>query len=136
IWSPTTAATRCWWWTKRPGPTRSITTSTVPRVPRAPATTSARTKCSSALRGANRESVGGFHDRAAASVARMRSLTLLLTVALAAGGCFNPNKGCQPKTCQELGKSCGTVDDGCGAALACGSCAGGESCGADNVCAS
>ncbi len=43
---------------------------------------------------------------------------------------------CQPTTCEELGKNCGVVADGCGDLLDCGSCSGGEECGilAANVC--
>jgi hypothetical protein len=41
-----------------------------------------------------------------------------------------------PKTCQQLGKNCGTVDDGCGGKVQCGSCVAPEVCGGggDNVC--
>lgn len=35
---------------------------------------------------------------------------------------------CTPKTCSELGRSCGAVDDGCGKPLACGSCTGSLQC--------
>jgi hypothetical protein len=44
--------------------------------------------------------------------------------------------GCQPTTCDELGKNCGQVADGCGGLLDCGSCADGSSCGivTANVC--
>lgn len=45
---------------------------------------------------------------------------------------------CAPKSCVELQKNCGTVDDGCGGVLQCGNCeAPGESCGGagtSNVC--
>lgn len=43
---------------------------------------------------------------------------------------------CVPATCQELGKNCGTLPDGCGGTLYCGACATGTVCGAQspNVC--
>jgi hypothetical protein len=40
---------------------------------------------------------------------------------------------CQPLTCADAGKSCGTVSDGCGGTLDCGSCGTGASC-ENNVC--
>lgn len=43
-------------------------------------------------------------------------------------------QSCQPKTCAELGKDCGVVDDGCGGSLTCGTCGAWYSCGDDNVC--
>ncbi len=36
---------------------------------------------------------------------------------------------CTPKTCEELGKNCGSVADGCGNLLECGKCGSGELCG-------
>ena len=36
---------------------------------------------------------------------------------------------CTPKSCQQLNATCGTIDDGCGNPLACGSCAGFLTCG-------
>ena len=39
--------------------------------------------------------------------------------------CIN---SCIPKTCSQLGKTCGGVSDGCGGSLNCGSCASGSSC--------
>ncbi|HZZ84461.1 MAG TPA: hypothetical protein VFE30_07975 [Anaeromyxobacteraceae bacterium] len=41
---------------------------------------------------------------------------------------------CTPVTCAQAGKTCGAISDGCGGAIACGSCPSGESCGATNVC--
>lgn len=35
---------------------------------------------------------------------------------------------CRPKSCAELGLSCGSADDGCGNSLGCGSCPGGLTC--------
>jgi len=40
---------------------------------------------------------------------------------------------CAPATCQALGKNCGTIADGCGGSLDCGTCAAGLLCSA-NVC--
>ena len=40
---------------------------------------------------------------------------------------------CVPKTCSQLGKTCGTTDDGCGTILNCGNCATGKKC-TNNVC--
>jgi hypothetical protein len=45
---------------------------------------------------------------------------------------------CEPRTCLEAGAECGTIDDGCGDPLVCGTCTGGEICGAGgqpNTCA-
>ncbi|PKN29725.1 MAG: tryptophan synthase alpha chain, partial [Deltaproteobacteria bacterium HGW-Deltaproteobacteria-20] len=36
---------------------------------------------------------------------------------------------CVPKTCDQLGAECGSVPDGCGGKVSCGTCAGGETCG-------
>ena len=41
------------------------------------------------------------------------------------GACIIP---CVPKTCEELGKQCGTWEDGCGNQLDCGECGEGENC--------
>lgn len=41
------------------------------------------------------------------------------------GGEGKDDKGtpaCQPKTCAQLGKTCGTTDDGCGGGINCGTC--------------
>ncbi len=43
------------------------------------------------------------------------------------------SSACQPLTCADAGKSCGTVSDGCGGTLDCGSCGTGASCD-NNVC--
>ena len=52
-----------------------------------------------------------------------------------AGGCT----ACTPKTCTQLGVNCGTVSDGCGNTLNCGSCTAPQTCGGGgtpNVCGS
>ena len=40
---------------------------------------------------------------------------------------------CTPLTCAMLGSNCGTIGDGCGGTLSCGTCATGMSCGAGGV---
>lgn len=50
--------------------------------------------------------------------------------------CVSPNvgTGCVPKTCEELGVTCGPAGDGCGGILEnCGTCAAGQQCGADGM---
>ncbi|XXX78361.1 hypothetical protein WMF30_06280 [Sorangium sp. So ce134] len=41
--------------------------------------------------------------------------------------------GCVPTSCAIEGKSCGSIEDGCGSEIACGDCAEGETC-VDGVC--
>jgi len=41
--------------------------------------------------------------------------------------------GCMPTSCEARGAECGTIDDGCGVALSCGSCTGEELCGGDGT---
>ncbi|MBI3073043.1 MAG: hypothetical protein HYY84_13095, partial [Deltaproteobacteria bacterium] len=50
----------------------------------------------------------------------------------ASGKCYQA-KCCQATTCAVAGKNCGTIDDGCGGVLNCGSCGAGQLCVA-NVC--
>lgn len=40
-----------------------------------------------------------------------------------------PDAVCMPSTCVQLGAECGTVKDGCGGALECGTCPTGKTCG-------
>ncbi len=47
----------------------------------------------------------------------------------AAGANSSSSTMCTPKTCAELGASCGTLLDGCGASLDCGTCSAPETCG-------
>jgi len=50
----------------------------------------------------------------------------------------NPDGGCTPKTCVDLGADCGKALDGCGNLIDCGSCQTGQGCGVGgtpNVCA-
>ena len=42
------------------------------------------------------------------------------------------NPPCVPATCQKLGANCGTLPDGCGQTITCGTCKAGEVCGANN----
>ena len=48
------------------------------------------------------------------------------------GNCAAPDAGCVPRTCADLGATCGSVSDGCGGMLDCG-CAIGEVC-CDGAC--
>ncbi|MDD5193629.1 MAG: hypothetical protein PHF67_03515 [Candidatus Nanoarchaeia archaeon] len=41
---------------------------------------------------------------------------------------------CTPKTCSELGKQCGSADDGCGTLLECGTCETGQGCSSEGTC--
>jgi len=43
-------------------------------------------------------------------------------------------QSCTPKTCQELGKSCGMWSDGCGGYVSCGDCGEGQVCSNEGVC--
>lgn len=73
------------------------------------------------------------------------SLILAASVALS-GGCGsddsndsskgNDSDACAPKTCAELGKTCGTLTDGCGNSLVCGNCPAPQLCRPDNTCCS
>lgn len=59
---------------------------------------------------------------------------ILLLAGIAGCECGGGNTAlCEPKTCQELGKNCGVVDDGCGGQLHCGFCGGGLTCGGGGV---
>ena len=51
--------------------------------------------------------------------------TALLTV--------NPAVACTPTTCAVQGKNCGTISDGCGGTLVCGSCTAPQTCGGGGV---
>jgi hypothetical protein len=53
-----------------------------------------------------------------------RSLASLLTVTPAS---------CVPTTCAAQGKNCGTIPDGCGGTLTCGTCSGSQTCGGGGV---
>ncbi|MEW5743509.1 MAG: lamin tail domain-containing protein, partial [Myxococcota bacterium] len=55
------------------------------------------------------------------------------------GGGSGGGGSCVPKTCGELGKDCGSVSNGCGATITCGSCTSPLTCGGggvSNVCGS
>jgi hypothetical protein len=48
--------------------------------------------------------------------------------------CAGPTKpACVPKTCNQIGVTCGTADDTCGHELNCGSCPAGQTCGGGGV---
>jgi hypothetical protein len=40
---------------------------------------------------------------------------------------------CSPRTCPQLGIGCGSVGDGCGGTLQCGTCPGGQTCGGGGI---
>jgi len=44
------------------------------------------------------------------------------------GACVTSIPSCVPKTCLQLSKNCGSVNDGCGGSLSCGTCSGGKTC--------
>ena len=44
------------------------------------------------------------------------------------------NQCCQPKTCTELGKQCGSWPNGCGGQIGCGPCPGGQVCLTNGTC--
>ena len=46
------------------------------------------------------------------------------------GGSAGAGGGCAPKTCTDLGATCGTLPDGCGKQLDCGTCGAPKQCGA------
>ena len=53
------------------------------------------------------------------------------------GACVATTGGCTPTTCADAGASCGTLSDGCGGTLSCGSCGATQTCGGGgraNVC--
>ncbi len=43
------------------------------------------------------------------------------------------NGTCTPKTCAQVGANCGSVSDGCGGTLSCGTCTAPQTCGGNNV---
>lgn len=45
----------------------------------------------------------------------------------------NPTASCTPTTCAAQGKNCGTISNGCGGTLSCGSCAAPQTCGGGGV---
>ena len=46
----------------------------------------------------------------------------------------DPGTTCQPSTCAELNATCGSIDDGCGTSIECGTCEGTEGQCVDNQC--
>jgi Bacterial Ig domain len=53
---------------------------------------------------------------------------------LASSELYTDTSSCVPSTCAAQGKNCGTVSDGCGGTLSCGTCQSGQTCSANNVC--
>ena len=49
------------------------------------------------------------------------------------GGGVSNVCGCTPTTCAAQGKNCGTIPDGCGGTLNCGSCTSPDTCGGEGV---
>src|SRR5204863_6040610 len=45
----------------------------------------------------------------------------------------NPASSCTPTTCAAQGKNCGTISNGCGGTLTCGSCTAPQTCGGGGV---
>ncbi|MBI3185675.1 MAG: hypothetical protein HYZ28_26345 [Myxococcales bacterium] len=63
--------------------------------------------------------------------------TVIGTGGGAGGGGGGSDGGCQPTTCQQAAKNCGTIPEGCGGTAWCGDCPAGQSCGGGgtpNVC--
>ncbi|RKH05466.1 hypothetical protein D7X32_07800 [Corallococcus carmarthensis] len=54
--------------------------------------------------------------------------------ALASIEVFDASATCTPTTCAAQGKTCGTISNGCGGTLTCGTCGTGQACSANNVC--
>ncbi len=50
------------------------------------------------------------------------------------GGGSGGGGGCTPTTCAAQGKTCGTISNGCGGTLQCGTCSAGYVCTTSNVC--
>lgn len=46
---------------------------------------------------------------------------------------MDADSGCVPKTCEQIPAECGSVLDGCGRTLECGTCLDGETCGGGGV---
>ena len=72
---------------------------------------------------------------------RWAALALALSFGLSTG-CDSSSSdgddlGCVPKSCSELDAKCGSIQDGCGGEISCGSCQAGQECGAQqpNQCA-
>jgi len=51
------------------------------------------------------------------------------------GACVTNSTTCTPKTCSQLGKTCGTWDNGCGTQINCGTCSTGQTC-SNGICIS
>jgi hypothetical protein len=78
----------------------------------------------------------GARRFALSAVALTLAVGCLGTISGPAPGAGIPD-GCVPTTCAAGGKTCGSIDDGCGTVLVCGTCTGPETCGGGgtaNVC--
>lgn len=71
-------------------------------------------------------------DNDYASTTEDRNL-LVAQVVVSCGGGGSPAPSCAPTTCAASGASCGSLSDGCGGTLDCGSCAAPQTCGGGGV---
>jgi hypothetical protein len=69
------------------------------------------------------------------SYAGSGSVAKIASVTVGTSGGSPPPPPCQPATCSSLHDNCGSVSDGCGGTLSCGTCGSGQTCQA-NVCTS
>ncbi len=51
----------------------------------------------------------------------------------AGGGGGGVDGGCQPTTCEQAAKNCGSIDNGCGAIVECDTCSSDETCGGSGI---
>lgn len=70
----------------------------------------------------------------------MRRSLLVVLLTLAPTACSDDSSGpavdaapCVPKSCQSESKDCGSMPDGCGGTVSCGSCGAGQTCGGGGV---
>jgi hypothetical protein len=61
-------------------------------------------------------------------------MVCLIAAAFFYGCGDSDDSDCEPTTCEAAGAQCGTISDGCGGELSCGTCDGGDSCNANNQC--
>ncbi len=65
---------------------------------------------------------------------RVSAASLLLLLGACVDGQFPTEyQWCTPTTCEQAGKNCGVISDGCNATLDCGTCSGAETCGGGGV---
>ena len=61
------------------------------------------------------------------------TITAQLAGTVTAALTISPGGTCTPTTCAAQGKNCGTISNGCGGALSCGTCSGSQTCGGGGV---